>query len=272
MFLMRAASAAAAIAVSVLFVKGEIPLYGQTAAAFRGRSIERVNGRRAVAGEVLVRFRGTPTTSSLNSLDLAENERLMNGVRLLRSRRATVGQLLERLAARGDVQYAEPNYLIETARVPNDPFYPLQIGVSNPAGGGDARLPAAWTEATGSRVGVIALLDSGVDTTHPDIAANLWSAPAPFTVRIAGADITCPAGTHGFDIVTLSCDPRDQRGHGTAMAGVIGAVGNNGMGVTGVNWSASIMPVKFIDADGLGSYRRRHPCDRLHDANQPHLR
>ena len=61
-------SIASAIAVSVLLVKGEIPLYGQTAAPFRGRSIERVNGRRAVAGEVLVRFRGTPTTLSLNSL------------------------------------------------------------------------------------------------------------------------------------------------------------------------------------------------------------
>ena len=254
MFLMRAASAAAAIAVSVLFVASEMPVSGQGVAAVRGRSVERINGRRAVAGEVLVRFRGTPTAASLGALELDDNERLVNGVRLLRSRRATVGQLLSRLAARADVQYAEPNYLIETTRAPNDPYYPLQIGVFNPSGSGDARLPAAWTEAVGTRLGAIALLDSGVDATHPDIAANLWSSPTGFTVHIAGYDITCPAGTHGFDAMTLTCDPHDQRGHGTAMAGVIGAVGNNGIGVTGVNWSVSIMPVKFIDADGLGSY------------------
>jgi regulation of enolase protein 1 (concanavalin A-like superfamily) len=254
MFLMRAASAAAAIAVSIFFVTRAVPVSGQGAATARGRSEERINGRRAVSGEVLVRFRSTPTIASLNGLELDDNERLLNGVRLLRSRRATAGQLLSRLAARADVLYAEPNYLIEPTRAPNDPFYPLQTGASNPSGTGDARLPAAWAEAVGTRLGVIALLDSGVDATHPDLAANLWSSPTPFTVDIGGYAITCPAGTHGFNAVTLSCDPRDQLGHGTAMAGVIGAVGNNGTGVAGVNWSASIMPVKFIDADGLGSY------------------
>ena len=254
MFLVRAASAAAAIAVSVLFVIRGVPVSGQGAGNARGRSVEQVNGRRAVAGEVLVRFRTTPTAASLSGLELDENERLVNGVRLLRSRRSTVGQLLSRLAARPDVQYAEPNYLIEPTRAPNDPFYPLQIGAFNPSGAGDARLSSAWTDAVGTRLNVIALLDSGVDASHPDLAGNLWSSPTSFTVHIGGSAITCPAGTHGFDAMNLTCDPSDQRGHGTAMAGVIGAVGNNGIGVAGVNWSASIMPVKFIGADGLGSY------------------
>jgi regulation of enolase protein 1 (concanavalin A-like superfamily) len=254
MFLMRAAPAAVVLAVSVFFVTGDVSLSGQGAAPSRGRAIDRIAGRRAVAGEVLVRFRNTPAAATLAALDVDQQERLVNGVRLLRSRRATVGQLLARLASRPDVLYAEPNYLIEPARVPNDPYYPLQTGVVNPSGGGDARVTNAWSEATGSRLGVIALLDSGVDTTHPDIAPNLWSAPIGFTVQIAGSAISCPPGTHGFDAIRLTCDPRDERGHGTAMAGVIGAVGNNGTGVAGVNWSASIMPVKFIDAEGIGSY------------------
>jgi len=101
---------------------------------------------------------------------------------------------------------------------------------------------------------MVALIDSGLDYNHPDLFDNVWSAPAPFTVNIAGRDITCPAGTHGFNAIALTCDPMDDFGHGTAMAGIIGASGNNGTGVSGVNWTAGLLPIKFIDAAGVGSY------------------
>ena len=79
----------------------------------------------------------------------------------------------------------------------------------------------------------------GIDHTHPDLAGNVWSAPASFSVTIGGQTITCAAGTHGFNAINRTCDPFDDHFHGTHVAGTIGAVGNNGVGVAGVNWFAN---------------------------------
>ncbi|HEX8748227.1 MAG TPA: S8 family serine peptidase, partial [Pyrinomonadaceae bacterium] len=91
------------------------------------------------------------------------------------------------------------------------------------------------------------------DYNHPDLAANMWSAPIPFFVTIGGQTIRCEAGTHGFNAITKTCDPMDEYNHGTHVAGTIGATGNNGAGVAGVNWTSSIMALKFIDATGSGT-------------------
>jgi len=251
----RAASLTAALALLVSAIGGSIPLAGQAGAPAGDRRIEQYRGRRVIAGEVLVRFRSVPAAQSLASLDLADNERLSGGVRRLRTRRGGVATLITALAARPDVEFVEPNYVIEPAAVPSDPYFPYQTGLFNAAHpGSDLHATAAWDLATGSRIGVVALIDSGVDYNHPDLIDNVWSAPAPFTVNIAGRDITCPAGTHGFDAIALTCDPMDDFGHGTAMAGIIGASGNNGTGVSGVNWTTGLLPIKFIDAAGVGSY------------------
>ena len=119
------------------------------------------------------------------------------------------------------------------------------------------------TSSTGSRDFTVAIIDTGIDYIHPDLADNIWSAPSQFTVRIGGQlvngeivggqEITCAAGTHGFNAITRTCDPYDDHYHGTHVAGTIGAVGNNNLGVTGVNWTTSIMAAKFLDANGLGS-------------------
>jgi subtilisin family serine protease len=96
---------------------------------------------------------------------------------------------------------------------------------------------------------VVGVVDSGVDYNHPDLAANIWSNPG----GVGG----CPAGTHGYNVVASTCDPMDQDtkygGHGTHVAGIIGAVGNNGIGVTGVDWNTTILPVKFVNSSGTGS-------------------
>src|SRR5207302_452386 len=73
-----------------------------------------------------------------------------------------------------------------------------------------------------------------------------------FTVSVGGTLISCAAGTHGFNAITRTCDPADDNGHGTHVAGSIGATGNNGYGVVGVNWVANIMALKFLDATGSG--------------------
>ena len=112
--------------------------------------------------------------------------------------------------------------------------------------------PDAWDVTQGSRRIVIATMDTGVMQTHRDLAANLWTAPRAFTVMIGGMPLTCAAGSHGFNAVSRNCDPADDNGHGTHVAGSIGAVGNNTNGVVGINWVTSIMALKFMDASGNG--------------------
>src|SRR2546421_720523 len=82
------------------------------------------------------------------------------------------------------------------------------------------------------------------------LADNMWSAPSAFTVTIGGVAITCPAGTHGFNAITMTCDPMDDHNHGTHVSGTIGASGNNALGVVGVNWVTQLMGIKFLDANG----------------------
>src|SRR5437588_47189 len=111
----------------------------------------------------------------------------------------------------------------------------------------------AWDAARGSRNTVVGIVDTGIDYTHPDLAANVWSAPRAFTVMVGGLTITCAAGTHGFNAITRSCDPFDDHFHGSHVAGTIGAVGNNGTGVAGINWFASMMGLKFLSSAGTGT-------------------
>ena len=112
--------------------------------------------------------------------------------------------------------------------------------------------PDAWDISTGSTDVVVAVIDTGIDYSHPDLAANIWSAPSAFTVQVGGGAITCAAGTHGFNAINNLCDPMDDANHGTHVSGTIGGTGNNGAGVVGVNWTASIMGLKFLNGSGSG--------------------
>jgi subtilisin family serine protease len=229
------------------------------------RGVERIAGSDARAREVLVRFRRAPRPTDLSSLaaDADAIARIgRTGVYRLRSRSLDASTLIERLAQRGDVEYAEPNYLVSIADTPNDPSFPSLWGLENlgqlvggVAGlpGADIHAPAAWDVSTGSPNAVVAVIDTGVDYTHDDLAANIWTASKPFTVNVGGAPITCAAGTHGFNAILRTCDPMDDHNHGTHVSGTIGAVGNNQLGVAGVNWTTRIMGIKFLDSDGGGS-------------------
>jgi subtilisin family serine protease len=112
--------------------------------------------------------------------------------------------------------------------------------------GADIDATEAWAVTTGDPSAVIVVLDSGVDLDHPDLAANIWTNPG----GIGG----CPAGTHGYntDPTHPTCDPSDDNGHGTHVTGIAGAVGNDGVGIAGVDWQATVLPVKFMTAAGTG--------------------
>src|SRR6202043_3292516 len=160
------------------------------------------------------------------------------------------------------VRYAEPDYLLQASgatNVPNDPSFGLQWGSLNTGqngngitgiAGADDHAAAAWTVTTGSRSIVIGEVDTGVDYTHPDLAANIWSNPGGIGQNKKEEHI-CAKGTHGYNVLNETCDPIDEDtdygGHGTHVAGIMGAEGNNGEGVAGMNWQTTILPVRWLN-------------------------
>jgi subtilisin family serine protease len=234
-----------------------------------GRSLTTVvvDGLEAVEGEVLVRYRAEAGVVGRQraefDVDSDEVETVgRRGARRIRSRRLGTREMLQALRNNPDVDYAEPNYIIRLTAVPNEPWFGSLWGLFNSgqivngsAGvpGADIDAPGAWAYTTGSRANVVGVIDTGIDYNHPDLAANIWSAPRAFSVTIGGLTITCGAGTHGFNAILNSCNPMDDHSHGTHVAGTIGAVGNNGVGVAGVSWVASMMGLKFLSAGGSGA-------------------
>lgn len=132
------------------------------------------------------------------------------------------------LRALPGVQYVEPNYPVYALEtIPNDPGWVYQYNLAA------IRAPQGWDLATGSAAVTIAIIDSGVDLTHPDLAAKLLA---------------------GYDFVNNDSIPQDDYGHGTHAAGIAAAATNNGLGMAGVSWGARIMPVKVLDSGGGGTY------------------
>lgn len=142
------------------------------------------------------------------------------------------------------VQSVEPNTTVHAATVPNDPLYPDQYGLADAQPGG-IRAESAWNDTPGSRGVVVGVLDSGVQSNHPDLIANMWTN----RTGING----CGYGTHGWDTFAHTCTPNDDEGHGTHVAGILGATGNNAQGVTGVAQRVSIMNIKMLDSQGGGT-------------------
>src|SRR5262245_26945891 len=228
-----------------------------------------VNGRVAAAGEVLVKYRRPLAQFERAQLDQqteADESHPVGraGLRRVHSRRFDTAALLAFLRSHPDVEYAEPNYIVTADAVPNDTLFGQLWGMRNigqivgVAGtpGADISATSAWDISVGSPSIVVGITDTGIDYTHPDLAANIWTATASFNVTIAGTTITCPAGTHGFNAITRTCevvDVWDDNGHGTHVAGTIGALGNNARGVVGVNWTTKMMASKFLDSMGNGT-------------------
>ena len=132
--------------------------------------------------------------------------------------------------------------------VPNDPGYPLQWAPPI------MQAPTAWDVTTGARIVVVAVLDSGLDLSHPDLIANTWKNPRELATN--GIDDEKNGfidDVYGWNFVTNTNNVQDTYGHGTHVSGIIGAVGNNGVGITGLGWTVSLMPLKILGDNGIGT-------------------
>jgi subtilisin family serine protease len=160
------------------------------------------------------------------------------------------------------VRWAEPDWIVHTCAVPNDPRFSEQWGLHNTGQTGgtadaDIDAPEAWDQTTGDGSVIVAVVDTGVDYNHPDLTANMWVNPG----EIAGNGVDDDANGYvddvrGWNTLSDNADPMDNGSdsHGTHVAGIIGAQGNNAIGVTGVCQNVKIMPVKCLDGAGEGLY------------------
>src|ERR1044072_1985129 len=205
--------------------------------------------------ELLVRFRAGTSELVKDTIFAAHGARRKKQLRgeagverlELRTGRDVKTAALE-LLLNPQIDFAEPNFLISKEDLqPNDPQVNAQWSLRNTGQNGgqygsDINATAAWQTTTGSSATVIAVIDSGIDFTHPDLTNNQWTNP-----NSASSD-----DLHGWDCITDSGEIKDEQGHGTAVAGIIAAEGNNSLGITGVMWRASLMSLRVLDNTGTG--------------------
>ncbi len=171
----------------------------------------------------------------------------------------SVDQALAAYRSNPSVQYAEADGVLHESAAPNDPLFAEDQWALNNTGqtggtyGDSIQAEAAWNVTTGSKSVIVATLDSGVDYTDTDLAANIWTNPNVSPTTGADPNDGFVDDIHGWNFVSNDNNVMDDFWHGTHVAGIIGAVGNNGVGVTGVNWNVQIIAVKMLDSTGNGT-------------------
>lgn len=161
-------------------------------------------------------------------------------------------QTLKAIAADKNVLYVVPNRKMHAFATPNDPSFSQQWALKT------INAEHAWDLSAGSRDVMVAVIDTGVDYRHPDLKDNIWTNPR----EIAGNAIDDDNNgfvddVRGYDFFATDADPMDETGgqnpgHGTHCSGIVGAVGNNGAGISGISQRVSIVPIRFLGADGSG--------------------
>jgi subtilisin family serine protease len=202
----------------------------------------------AVPGEIIVRYDASASPSERRQLAAGVEAKAVRKLRLPRTELvklpagANVEQAIAELEEQPGVVSAEPNLRVRALTTPDDSLFASLWGLNNTGqrlkkdakmkADSDIDAPEAWDTFTGNGTVTVAVIDTGVDYTHPDLIGSV---------------------NGGYDFADNDPDPMDEHFHGTHVAGTIGAHGNNGVGVTGVNWNVNILPVRVLDADGGGT-------------------
>jgi subtilisin family serine protease len=224
-----------------------------------------LKGKEYVPGEILIKFKkGSSYIHTKSLLQQIKGQQIqefpfikVQHIKVPSDHR--LQEYLELLRSDPLVEYAEPNYIIRIARTPDDPDFNRQWGLHNTGQDGgtpdaDIDAPEAWDIQTESSSIVIAVIDSGINYIHEDLRDNIWTNPNEIPDNGVDDDGNGLIDDfRGWDFVNNDNDPLDDNGHGTHVAGIIAAVGNNNKGIAGVNWTAKIMPLKTLNGDGEGT-------------------
>lgn len=185
------------------------------------------------------------------------------GARLVEVSGTSTADAVAELRGRPGVAYAQPNFYREATATPNDEYYAYEWALHNTGqlvegtlgtSGADIDAPPAWDVTTGSSAVTVAVADTGIDYLHPDLASNIWSNPGETAGNSLDDDGNGKVDDiRGWDFAADDNDPIDEHYHGTHVAGTIGAQGNNSIGIAGVAWDVSLMPVRVLGANGFGT-------------------
>ncbi len=227
--------------------------------------IVKVNGIDAVKSEIIIKFKSPqlnklPTTTSAIRISLIQKynarsiKRWNTGAELWQLKTDSLNEVINELRKNPAVEYAEPNYIVKAASIqPNDPFFNNQWGLYNQATGYDINATNGWIKTEGDTTVLIGEFDTGIDYNHPDLSENIWrnwnETPNDSIDNDGNGYID---DFHGWNFISNNNDPMDDNGHGTHVAGIIGAKGNNGIGVAGVAWNCKLVPLKVLDNNGQG--------------------
>ncbi len=231
-------------------------------------NLNNVNKGNYKEGELLVKFKlGVVTTSSfkihqavgasvIKSFSVVPN---LEHVKLPEG--LSVKDAIIKYKNDPNVEYAEPNYILHISEtIPNDTDFGQQWDLrntgqfANGTPGADIKAPEAWDITKGSSSIIVAVIDTGIDYNHSDLVGNIWTNSG----EIPNNGIDDDGNGYiddwrGWNFVSSDNNPMDDNGHGTHVAGIIGAVGNNGTGIAGLMWNVKLMALKFLNSDGEGT-------------------
>ena len=222
--------------------------------------------------EVLVKFKSGVSREAMDSLTARFHDRVEDQIDNVDGwtaiddlDNADASAVVAEYSQLAEVEYAEPNFEISLDEeagpldpiLPHDPQFNDQWALANSGQRGgkqcaDISATLAWATTTGSEDVVVAVLDSGVDYTHEDLVENMWVRPAEMA-PYHDNDLGTIDDENGYNAIDSASDPMDDNGHGTHCAGIIGAEGENNIGIAGVNWNVKIMPLKFMNSGGFGT-------------------
>ena len=208
------------------------------------------NTDKYVSDEILLKVDGADSLRTSNKIAerggrVVEEFTAMGWQRVKVPKGMSVDEAIERFRKIDGVLVAQPNFYYHLLATPNDPDY----GTTGLYGLTKINASAAWDLSTGSPNVVVANIDTGANYNHPDLAANMWTNPGEINGNLIDDDANGFVDDfYGWDFRFNDSDPLDQHGHGTHTSGTIGAVGNNGVGVVGVNWTVRLMTIKIYSA------------------------